>query len=219
MSIAEPMQNAFLMGFGGQLKLWRRLAWPLVLFGFMIAPMVVQAEGGADLEQVVSPEPAMDTGATEPISEYILGPGDRLRVTVFGQQDLSGEFSVSGNGTIALPLIGEVASRDVTVDELSQRIARKLKPDYLVNPRISVEVLNFRPFFIIGEVKNPGSYSYQHGMTVVNAVALAGGYTYRARRGRVLIKRAKGDVRTEKRANEGTYVLPGDVIRVPERFF
>ncbi len=218
MSIAEPMQSTSHLGFGGQLKLWRRLAWPLVLFVFMITPMVVQAESEPD-EVQVSPDPEIDDNEVEPISEYILGPGDKLRVTVFGQKDLSGEFSVNGKGVIALPLIGEVASSDVTVDELSQRIASKLKPDYLVNPRISVEVLNFRPFFIIGEVKNPGSYPYQHGMTVVNAIALAGGYTYRAREGRVLIKRAKDDIRSERRANEGTYVLPGDVIRVPERFF
>jgi len=152
-------------------------------------------------------------------TEYTLGPGDMLRVTVFGHDDLSGEFSVGGNGTISLPLIGEVGAGERTIAQLEAAIVDKLKPDYLVNPRVSVEVLNFRPFYIIGEVNNPGSYPYKHGMTVVNAVALAGGYTYRARENRVLIKRAADGSGEEQPANENTIVLPGDVIRVPERFF
>ena len=106
-----------------------------------------------------------------------------------------------------------------TINELERAIVRRLKPDYLKNPRVSVEVLNFRPFFIIGEVNKPGSYPYQHGMTVVNAVALAGGYTYRARKNKVLIKRSGSEGGKEKKADENTTVLPGDVIRVPERFF
>ena len=161
--------------------------------------------------------PALAQGDFE--NDYTLGPGDKLRVTVFGHEDLSGEFAVSGTGVVSLPLIGEVRSRDLTISQLEHAIAAKLKPDYLVNPRVSVEVLNFRPFFIIGEVKNPGSYPYQHGMSVVNAVALAGGYTYRAREGHVLIKRAKDERGEEAEADESTLVLPGDVIRVPERFF
>ncbi len=151
--------------------------------------------------------------------KYVLGPGDQIRVTVFGHEDLSGEFSVTGSGVVSLPLIGEVNAVSLTVGELEIAIVGALKPDYLVNPRVSVEVLNFRPFFIIGEVNNPGSYPYQHGMTVVNAVALAGGYTYRARENRVLIKRSGGKSSKEKPANENTVVFPGDVIRVPERFF
>ncbi len=150
---------------------------------------------------------------------YKLGPGDQLRVTVFGQEDLSGQFSVTGSGVISLPLIGEVKAGSTTVADLENAIIDALKPDYLVNPRVSVEVLNFRPFFIIGEVNNPGSYPYQHGMTVVNAVALAGGYTYRARENKVLIKRSSDKGGKEKPANENTAVFPGDVIRVPERYF
>lgn len=150
---------------------------------------------------------------------YRLGPGDQIRVTVFGQEDLSGEFAVTGSGVISLPLIGDVNAGSRTVGEVEKAVVDALKPDYLVNPRVSVEVLNFRPFFIIGEVNSPGSYPYQHGMTVVNAVALAGGYTYRASKNKVLIKRTNTDSSKEKPANENTMVLPGDVIRVPERFF
>ena len=149
--------------------------------------------------------------------EYRLGTGDRLRITVFGENDLSGEFVVGSNGMIAFPLVGEIKASDRTLQEVGTAIVDKLKPDYLKNPQVSLEVLNYRPFYILGEVKNPGSYAYVSRMQVVNAVALAGGYTYRARHSRMTIKRA-GSGRDEP-ADENTIVLPGDVIEVPERFF
>ncbi len=156
--------------------------------------------------------------AEEPV-EYRVGSGDNLRVTVFGEQDLSGEFSVDGSGFFSLPLIGEVRAGDLTVREVERAIVKRLKPDYLKNPSVSVAILNYRPFYIIGEVQKPGSYAYVSGMKVVNAIALAGGYTYRARENRVLITRARNAERKKQRANHDTAVLPGDVIEVPERFF
>lgn len=152
-------------------------------------------------------------------TEYRTGSGDKLRVTVFGHEDLSGEFQVDGSGYIAVPLIGNVEAGDRTAQELESAIVNKLKPDYLKNPRVSVEVLNYRPFYILGEVKNPGSYAYVNGMTVVNAVALSGGYTYRGREDEVLIIRANDPERKKQPASHDTIVLPGDVIEVPERFF
>ncbi len=124
---------------------------------------------------------------------YRLGPGDKVRVTIFNEKDLSGDFEVNGQGEIALPLIGQVKVSGKTISEAEAIFVRKYDADYLVNPRINVEVLNYRPFFILGEVKNPASYPFQNGMTVINAVALAGGYTPRANK--------------------------GDIIRVTERFF
>ena len=118
-----------------------------------------------------------------------------------------------------MPLIGNVVAGNVTAQELERTIADKLKPDYLKNPRVNVEVLNYRPFYIIGEVKKPGSYPYVSGMTVVNAVALAGGYTYRARETNIFITRGSDPTRTKQEATRDTVVLPGDVIEVPERFF
>jgi polysaccharide export outer membrane protein len=158
-------------------------------------------------------------GAVAAEAEYKLGSGDQVRITVFGQQDLSGEFQVDGSGSVALPLIGNVQAGGSTVRELEKRIAAKLRPDYLKNPRVNIEVLNYRPFYIIGEVQKPGSYAFVNGMTVVNAVALAGGYTYRARENEVLVTRANDPERRKQRAGHDTVVLPGDVIEVPERFF
>jgi polysaccharide export outer membrane protein len=150
--------------------------------------------------------------------EYTLGTGDQLRITVFGHDDLSGDFEVGTGGFIAFPLIGEVAAVGATPQELEASIIQKLKPNYLKNPQVSVEVANYRPFYIIGEVKNPGSYAYVGGMRVVNAVAMAGGFTYRAKEKKLLITRAKGGGNQES-ATQDTLVYPGDVIEVPERFF
>ena len=150
--------------------------------------------------------------------DYRLGSGDQLRITVFGHADLSGEFEVGSDGRISMPLIGDVRALQLTLQELEGAITDKLKPDYLINPQLSVEVVNYRPFYIIGEVKNPGSYAYVGGMRVVNAVAMAGGFTYRAREAELLITRAAGNGEKES-AGQNTHVLPGDVIEVPERFF
>ena len=156
-------------------------------------------------------------GAEE--AAYRLGSGDRIRVTVYGHEDLSGEFEVDSQGNVSLPLILDVPVRGTTIESTELAITNKLQPDYLKHPRVSVEVLSYRPFYIIGEVKTPGSYPYVSGMTVLNAVALAGGYTYRARTKAVLITRPEGAEQMKITARSDTSVLPGDVIEVPERFF
>jgi protein involved in polysaccharide export with SLBB domain len=150
---------------------------------------------------------------------YKLGTGDKVRVTVFNEKDLSGDFDVNDQGVIGLPLIGQVPVRGKTLSEVEDTIASRYGKDYLVDPKVNVEVLNYRPFFILGEVKNPGSYPYVNGMKVLNAIALAGGYTPRARQDGVLIKHADAPQIGEQPAVEDMVVLPGDVIRVPERFF
>jgi len=150
---------------------------------------------------------------------YRLGSGDKLRITVFNEKDLSGDFDVNDQGLVALPLVGQVKIGGMTINEAQQLITERYGKDYLVNPRVNVEVTNYRPFFILGEVKSPGSYPYVSGMSVVNAVALAGGYTPRANNGRIVIKRASDPQSGEQPAREDSAVLPGDVIRVPERFF
>lgn len=160
------------------------------------------------------------TGATEDtIGGYRLGAGDKVRITVFGEDDLTGEFEVDSTGSIAMPLVGEVPAGGKTPRELERALTNMLDKGYLVNPRVNVEVLNFRPFFILGEVNKPGSYPYVNDMTVISAVALAGGYTTRAKTGQVLIKHASDPSKQEVPAAEDARVGPGDVIRVEERFF
>lgn len=167
--------------------------------------------------------PAATTSSDIPLPpdatlDYRLGSGDKLRLIVFGEPDLSGEFDVSGSGRVALPLIGQVEAEGLTLSELESAVVAKLQDGYLNNPRVSVEVLNYRPFYIYGEVGSPGQYPYTNGMTVLNAVAVAGGYTYRANQDRVYITRGEG-AEVAYPASQAVKVLPGDVVRVSERFF
>lgn len=148
-----------------------------------------------------------------------LAPGDKIRLTIFGEPDLSGEFDLDNTGSLSLPLVGEVPARGLTPRELEKKLTKTLENGYLVAPRVTVEVLSFRPFFILGEVNKPGSYPFVNELTVINAVATAGGYTPRAKTGQVKLQRATDPSRKEEWVSEDTKVYPGDVIRVDERFF
>jgi polysaccharide export outer membrane protein len=153
-------------------------------------------------------------------SAYMLGSGDKVRVTVFGELDLSGEYQVDGSGVLAFPLVGEVRAAGGTARKLENEIAKKLGSGYLKNPTVSVEVLTYRPFFILGEVKQPGSYAYKNGLNVLNAVAMAGGYTYRAKSNVWVITRSGNKEYQDREIRNGDFtVLPGDTIVIPERFF
>jgi len=151
-------------------------------------------------------------------AEYQLGSGDELRITVFGEADLTGQFLVGSQGTIAYPLVGDVRAAGLTVGEFTQTLQQALQ-NFVRAPNVSVQVTNYRPFYILGEVTRPGTYPYSTDLTVLNAVATAGGFTYRANRGRVYIRRAN---ETEERAYPltiATPVLPGDTVRIGERLF
>jgi polysaccharide export outer membrane protein len=151
---------------------------------------------------------------------YKLGPNDRVRVIVFGQPTLTGEFTVDGNGVMSYPLIGNIQAGGMTTAELQQTITKKLEPDYLVNPSVSAEVVTRRPFYVIGEVQKPGNYPYVTDMTVLNAVAMAGGFTYRARKNDFYIKRLTTDGKMVRvMASSGTVLRPGDTLEVRERYF
>jgi len=173
------------------------------------------------------PPPVPDAQAQLPTADqqqdavagYQLGPGDQVRVTVFRHEDLSGEFQLDGEGYFALPLVGEVQGGGQVVRDLESSIEDAFRDGgYLVNPQVSLEVLNYRPFYILGEVNQPGSYPYVNGMTVINAIALAGGYTYRASQGGISVQRG-GSAGDKVSVGPTTQVLPGDIISVPERFF
>ncbi|MGF1475714.1 MAG: polysaccharide biosynthesis/export family protein [Geminicoccaceae bacterium] len=153
------------------------------------------------------------------LAAYQLGSGDRVKVTVFGQEDLSGEFELDGQGRFPMPLVGEIDGFDQSVRELENSVEARLREgQFLRNPEVSIEVLNYRPFFILGEVNQPGSYPFAAGMTVIRAVALAGGFSYRADQNDILIKRG-GAEEESYRGAVTTPILPGDIIEVQERFF
>ncbi|WP_448187876.1 polysaccharide biosynthesis/export family protein [Azospirillum sp. sgz301742] len=151
--------------------------------------------------------------------EYKLGPGDAVRIVVFGEDQLSGEFKVDGSGTLAMPLVGQVNAKGKTTRDLEKDIARRLERGYVKNAKVSAEVINFRPFFILGEVRNPGQYPYVNGMTALSAVAAAGGYTYRAQDQYVLVTRGRDPEKKMYKAPITAPVFPDDVLRIPERYF
>lgn len=185
-------------------------------------PLRPQSQAVATATQApaqAAPQAATQGAAPASATEgYRLGTGDKVRVTVYGEADLSGEFEVDGAGFVRLPLIGQVTAAGRSVHEFEGDVAVKLSDGYLKSPRVSAEIVNYRPFFILGEVNKPGEYPYVNGMNVVTAVALAGGFTYRADEDDVYIRRG-GQAEKEFTADERTQVLPGDIVRVTERFF
>jgi polysaccharide biosynthesis/export protein len=165
------------------------------------------------------PAPERQAPERNTAEDYQLGPGDIVRVTIYGEPDLSGQFEVGAQGTIAFPLIGETRAAGMTLAEFGASLADALRQGYVRQPNIGVEVMNYRPFFILGEVNTPGTYPYSANLTVYNAVATAGGFTPRADRRHVFIKRASDDKETAYRLSTTTPVLPGDTIRIRERHF
>jgi polysaccharide export outer membrane protein len=185
----------------------------LFLVLFIWAPAAAQAPAGG----IAPGQPAFVAGTSQ---DYRLGAGDKLRITVFGEDSLTGEYFVAGgSGMVAFPLVGDVKASGLTVEELRQALEAKLRDGYLKEPRVAIEVLNYRPFFILGEVAKPGEYPYTNGLTVLNAVATANGFTYRADTRKVFIRRANAGGETQYPLTATTPVEPGDTIRIGERFF
>jgi polysaccharide biosynthesis/export protein len=151
---------------------------------------------------------------------YRLGPGDAVRLITYGEDGLTGDFRVSDAGTIAIPLLGNVRAAGLTPAELEQLVAHELKAAKLLrDPSVAAEVTGYRPIFVLGEVNKPGEYPYQPGMTVVTAAAVAGGYTYRAVQDYASVVRTVQGQAVEGKATRQTYLQPGDVVTVYERWF
>jgi polysaccharide biosynthesis/export protein len=190
------------MSLNARLTCARRMFFPLLLAGC----------GGPG--SGLPPIPPSEPGA------YHLGPGDQIRIITLGEDRLTGEFRVNDSGAISLPLLGTVPVAGLTTAELEHILGEALvKAQLIRDPSVSVEVSTYRPIFVLGEVNKPGEYPYQPGMTVVSAVAVAGGYTYRAVEDRASIVRGSEGKAVEWRAERQTYVRPGDVITIYERSF
>ncbi len=153
------------------------------------------------------------------VGDYRLAGGDQIRVTVFNEPQLSGEYFLDGSGTVSLPLIGQVSALDLTISEFQDAVEARYADGYLRTPRVNAEVMNYGPFYILGEVRSPGQYPYSDGLTVLNAIATAGGFTYRANETIIFIKGADDPQEYRVRLSPATPILPGDTIRVVERFF
>jgi polysaccharide export outer membrane protein len=152
--------------------------------------------------------------AAPEVPDYHLGTGDKIRVIVYGEDDLGGEFQIDATGQVRLPLIGQVKAGGLTAHEIEASITTTLANGYINQPRVSVEVTTYRPFYVVGEVQKPGEYPYSNGMSAASAVALAGGFTPRAVESVVFV-RHEGDTAEERVTPSETVMLrPGDVVRV-----
>ncbi|MFC7292955.1 polysaccharide biosynthesis/export family protein [Hirschia litorea] len=166
-----------------------------------------QSNIATEVTQVMQPE------------AYKLGQGDNISIKVYDVESLSGEFVIDPEGKIDYPLIGEVIAGGKTVEQFKTQLAQQLSPNYVRDPRIGIEVLNYRPYYILGEVAKPGSFEFISGMTIMEAVATAEGFTYRADSRRVFIKHSGQQNETSYVLTGSTPIQPGDVIRIPERRF
>ncbi len=160
-----------------------------------------------------------ETAPLRPVSGYQLLSGDQLKVSVYGEDELTGTYLIDGQGEIAFPLIGSFAVTGKTSAEIKQELEAALADGYLVEPRVLVEIANPRPIYILGEVSRPGEYPYSEAITVLQAIAKAGGYTYRANRSTVYIAHTGANEEVKYKLTPTTVALPGDTIRVGERFF
>lgn len=196
-----------------------RACFPALLAALVLAACESSPGGSGGNPSSAQSAPSDSGDEAKTASEYRLGSGDKLKIVVFGHEDVSGEFVVDGGGNIATPLIGRFPAGGKTVTELQDSLTTTLNENYIVNPKISIEVLNYRPFFILGEVQKPGSYPYVAGIDVLQAVALGGGFTRRARTSSVTIQRDGKDGRYSFTAQPEARVLPGDTVRVDRRLF
>jgi polysaccharide export outer membrane protein len=149
-----------------------------------------------------------------------LGAGDELRLIVYGEPQLTGNFYVSDQGYISVPLLGDVRAAGLTRAELDREVADGLRQrKLLVNPSVSSDVIQYRPVYILGEVEKPGAYPYQPGLTMLSAVALAGGFTYRGVKSTAQVVRTREGHAVEGRVGPENFLEPGDVLTIYERFF
>jgi polysaccharide export outer membrane protein len=181
--------------------------FPLLLCFMLALPACMPRHGTADFQLDTSPGP------------YALASGDRLRVIVFGQDNLSNVYAVDGSGRIALPLVGSVEAIGRTTSQLERQIETRLRAGYLREPKVTVEVDSYRPFFVLGEVTNSGQFPYVNGMTVQTAVAIAGGFTARGQRHYAEISRMVAGQPVTGTVPITYPVRPGDTIIVKERWF
>jgi polysaccharide export outer membrane protein len=151
------------------------------------------------------------------VGPHTLGTSDQLRVQVYNEPTITGDYVVDGAGFLSIPVAGRIRAAGLTTEQLERRLTAKLNSGILKDARVTIQIVNYAPFYIRGEVKRPGEFPYKPGLTLGDAVAMAGGYTYRADESRAFV-RPSGGTEIVQPLNVDPPIAPGDNIRIPERF-
>lgn len=187
--------------------------------GLVLSVLVLALCGTAAADDGLRKSETETVVVTAPSLDYRLGAGDKIRVTVYNETDLSGEFQIDGTGFVRLPLVGQVKATGRTAHQLESDVGMALSDGYLKNPRVSIEVTTYRPFYIIGQVNRPGQYAYASNMSALDAIGMAGGFTEHAVESTVHV-RHEGDDRTYDLKPDATAMIrPGDVVTVDQTLF
>lgn len=172
-----------------------------------------------DMDLPLESAEQLDRVRASNLADYRLGPDDQVALTIYGEPDLTKTYRVGPDGAVDVPLVGPVQAAGLTIDAFARSVQARLAAGYLQNPSVAGTIAEYRPFFILGEVNTPGEYPFRPGMTLDGAVALAGGYTYRAHPDFVIIQGENEPVAHRVTISSALAIRPGDTIRVAERFF
>jgi polysaccharide biosynthesis/export protein len=186
---------------------------------FSLLSILCLIASGPGMRLVASASAQQALAPAASVATYVLGSTDRIRLKVYGEPDISGEYEIDAGGNVSVPLAGHIKAAGSTTRQLEKSIASALAKGIVRDPRVNVEIVSYRPYYILGEVKKSGEYPYRLGLTVMDAVASAGGFTYRANENKVYLRRAGAGAEETYALDAPVPVFPGDNIRVPERFF
>ncbi|MBL6597457.1 MAG: polysaccharide export protein [Alphaproteobacteria bacterium] len=185
----------------------------------VVAIIALAWSGCSFMDEAPKPRPVAMPVHSADLSSYEFAPGDQIRIDTLAHKDLSLDTAVADDGTIEMPLIGRIKVTGLTTSRLRDVVTQALDKDFIVDPKVNVEILKYRPFYVSGEVNSPGSFEYKAGMDVRKAVALAGGYTRRASHDAIEITRPVLGKKRTFPGRKDSRILPGDVIEIQRRWF
>jgi polysaccharide export outer membrane protein len=187
----------------------------LGIAGICMSLIMVLSSGGFSTSAMAQGKQTAEVAS----GSYTLAPTDRIRLKVYGEADISGEYEIDSSGYASIPLAGRIRAGGLTTGQLERSITAALSKGIVRDPRVNIEIALYRPYYILGEVKKSGEYPYRIGMTILDAVASAGGFSYRANENKVFLRRSGGSTEEVYPLDAPVRVFPGDNIRIPERYF
>ena len=183
----------------------------------LVICLLAAACGGSDIKPISDSE--REALEAQAVASPVLQPGEKIGVNVYGEPTLTGDYLIDPSGLVSLPLAGTIKAAGLTQQQFERDLEERFGSKYLKDPKITVSIVEFRPFYILGEVEKPGAYPYLGGLNVLNAIALAGGATYRASQSRILIQHLGESAMREYDPSKPIPILPGDILQLPRRYF